>query len=568
MKTGNKNNLFGTLSALIASAVMLTLIQPPFGLSALAWVALVPLILVCSPASKPKPLAISAYIVSLVYWLANLYWIIPVTTIGWIAFCLYTALLWPALALSIRFCRAKNIPLLAAVPVLVVGAERMQGFFLGGFYWRFLAHSQYANTAIIQIADIFGAAGLSFLIAAVNALAAELILNAVNGKKFKAQEFTKVIIVSAAIVAAIAYGRWRINQSDQFVEIGPKVGSVQTNIPQTIKDSPDASEQIFLDMLGDNTLAAAAGAELVVWPETMVQGVLDDRVLRAIDPDSRNYVFNAIIKNYAKDRCFILAGATGGSPEIKDNNSIVMYQQYNSAFLYRPDGTKSPKQYNKIHLVPFGEYVPFKKSWPFIYNILMKFTPYDYEYSLDFGDEYTVFEMAKDPNERTYRFGVMICYEDTIPKIARNFALDPNGLKQLDWLVNISNDGWFVRFDTENRVYPSAELPQHAVVCTFRAVENRLAVVRSVNTGISCLIDSLGRIRDGFSDGNLPQKTMARRAISGWFVDKVPIDKRVTFFSKHGQWLDLCCGTCFVLLLALQLLSAFLKIPYRKGSEK
>ncbi|MHC4575700.1 MAG: hypothetical protein ACYS76_16535, partial [Planctomycetota bacterium] len=116
------------------------------------------------------------------------------------------------------------------------------------------------------------------------------------------------------------------------------------------------------------------------------------------------------------------------------------------------------------------------------------------------------------------------------------------------WLVNISNDGWFVRFKRA-QVLPSTELPQHAAVCVFRAVENRLAVLRSVNTGISCLIDSLGRIRNGFTAGNLPTDPMARKGIAGWFVAGMPIDKRVTFFSRFGQWLDFCCAVCLVLVI-------------------
>ena len=167
-------------SAFIASAVMLTVIQAPISWASLAWVSLVPFILACSPTAKPLRLALIAYLISLFYWLGNLYWIGPLTISGWIAFCLYTALLWPILALCLRYCRTKKIPLFLAVPVLFVGAERLQGLFLGGFFWRFLAHSQYANITLIQIADIFGAAGVSFLIAMVNGLLAELIIAAIS----------------------------------------------------------------------------------------------------------------------------------------------------------------------------------------------------------------------------------------------------------------------------------------------------------------------------------------------------------------------------------------------------
>ncbi|MHC4497272.1 MAG: carbon-nitrogen hydrolase family protein, partial [Planctomycetota bacterium] len=155
-------------------------------------------------------------------------------------------------------------------------------------------------------------------------------------------------------------------------------------------------------------------------------------------------------------------------------------------------------------------------------------------------------------------FGVIICYEGTVPAIAREFALDEQGRKRLDWIVNISNDGWFVRFK-DDKVTPSTELGQHAAICAFRAVENRLAVVRSVNTGISCLIDSMGRIRDGYAEGTLPSEAMSRMGMTGWFTDRIPIDSRTTFFSKYGEWLDYCCELCVILLIIAPLSVKFFR---------
>jgi len=545
---------------LIASAVMLTVIQAPISWSFLAWVSLVPFILICSPAAKPLPLALAAYLVSLCYWLGNLYWIYTVTPLGWLAFCMYTALLWPMVALCLRYCRIKKIPLFLAAGVLFVGAERLQGLFLGGFFWRFLAHSQYSNITLIQIADIFGAAGVSFLIAMVNGLAAELIIAAGKKNIFKTSNLLKAGIVCAALVATIAYGRWRLNESHKFIEDGPLVASLQSNVPQSVKKSHQASEVIFDELLENSKASAEAGAELIVWPETMVQGRLDPRVLRFLVSSDTDKIFDKRLSEHSKNTASVLVGAYGGTPEIQEDFTIRLAQRYNSAFLYQPDGRQSKKQYSKIHLVPFGEFVPFRKSFPFLYNLLMKFTPYDYDYTLDAGSEYTVFEMTGGQGQelRVYKFSVMICYEDAVPAIARRFAIERPGQKRLDWLVNISNDGWFVRFKN-GKVLPSTELGQHAAICVFRAVENRLAVLRSVNTGISCLIDTLGRIHNGFIAGNLPQHAMARTGCAGWFVDRVTIDKRTTFFSKYGQWLDFCCAICLVSLIIVPPLRRFVR---------
>ena len=114
-----------------------------------------------------------------------------------------------------------------------------------------------------------------------------------------------------------------------------------------------------------------------------------------------------------------------------------------------------------------------------------------------------------------------------------------NGEKKVAWLVNISNDGWYVRYDEKNeRVIPSGELSQRTAISVFRAVENRVSIVRSVNTGISCIIDPIGRMHEGFIAGDLPARVMDRSAVEGWFVDRVLVDKRVTVFSRCGKWLD------------------------------
>ena len=207
------------------------------------------------------------------------------------------------------------------------------------------------------------------------------------------------------------------------------------------------------------------------------------------------------LRDHAKDTAYLLVGAFGGMP---DATNTILAKKYNSAYLYKKDGTQYEKRYDKIHLVLFGEVLPFRKSFPLLFKLLMKFNPYGFDHSLDAGKEYTVFEMT-DKQGKDYKFAVLICYEATIPAIARRFALDERGQKNIDWLINISNDGWFVRFK-DGKAMPSTELPQHAAVCVFRAVENRLAVVRSVNTGISCIIDSLGRIKDDFWPALCPPK--------------------------------------------------------------
>ncbi len=577
----------------IATAAMLSVIQPPFDISALAWVAMVPLILAASPEANPRRLFIAGYIGCLCYWMVSLYWLVPVTIAGWIVFCFYTAFLWPVLVLCLRWCRTKRVPLFIAAAVLIVGVERMQGIFLGGFFWRFLGHSQYRNITIIQISDIFGAGGVSFLIAMVNGLLAELILctyqmtktdgrltmraaSIVTNPSSMLRLLISFVLVASSVIGTIAYGRWRISQESRCVRPGPMTASLQSNVPQSVKRSFESSEDLFDGLMEKSKAAVQAKAELIVWPETMVQATLNPEVLRLLDPSHSWNIFDKRLSEHAKDSACLLVGAYGGTTEITDDLRINLVEKFNSAFLYDKNGKKAREVYSKIHLVPFGEVLPLRKSMSWFYEILMKikFIPYNFDYSLDYGTEYTVFRMAaanEQEKESAYKFGVIICYEGTVPSIARKFALDEHGNKKVDWLVNISNDGWFVRFE-DGKVLPSAELPQHAAVYAFRAVENRLAILRSVNTGISCLIDSSGRIREGYSAGTLPRQAMARTGMAGWFMDRIPVDSRTTFFSKYGEWLDFCCEAAVILLIIGLIWAKYFAHRFRKprlsGTDK
>jgi len=542
--------------AFAASAILLTVIQEPLSLSFLAWVAWVPFILICRPGAKLISLLICAFIVGSVHWLGKLYYICPITMAGWITFCLYTGLLWPLAAWFIRYCRSRKVPLFLAVAIVFVFIERMQGFPMGGFYWNFLAHSQYKNLMLIQIADVFGASGISFLVAMVNGLFAELIIAAKENKLLKPDCIIKTSVVGLAIAITLIYGCWQLNNSGEFIKDGPLVSAVQSNVPLSVKAEGKADTDILIDLLADSAGAIAAGAEFVVWPETMVASVLDENILKEVSTNHQFNIFDKMLKRHSKDKTHLLVGAYGGEINTDPNSTLLLGKRHNSAFLYRPDGTKSEKRYDKIHLVPFGEYVPFKENLPWLYKFLMSFSPYSYDYNLDAGKNYTVFEMQK--GGRVYKFGVLICYEDVVPKIAQIFSLDESGNKQIDWLVNISNDGWFVNF-SNGEVKPSSELAQHMAVCVFRAVENRVSIIRSVNTGVSCLINSTGQIKNSFKNGSLPKRAIERQGMAGWFVDNIQIDSRVSIFSKYGNQLRLIWRMSLFLVLIWLILGRFKK---------
>jgi apolipoprotein N-acyltransferase len=552
------------LGLMLASAILLTVIQAPFNLSWLAWISWVPFVLACRPAVKVRPLMICAYLGGLFFWFGNIYWLVIVTTPGYIAFSIAQAFYWPLLALSVRFVRQKNWPLFLAVPVIFVGAEAIQGVMYTGFCWYYLAHSQFEHLQLIQICDIFGALGVSVLIAMGNGVIADWVLcnsRAAQAAGSGARDWRAIgwlapprccfatVLIALLIAGACWYGHIRLTETPEYQTEGPLLGSVQPNVPAWVKEEMESGQDILDGLVADSQKCIDAGAVMVCWPETMVLAPMNPEYLSVCVMNSDPPRYHQQIIEHAKEQGYILFGASSADIGIRDGNYAIT-DQYNSAFLYRPDGTTDPKIYHKIHLVPFGEYIPFKKSAPWIYKMVLWLSPYDYDYNLTAGTEYTTFEIEK--NGKECDFGVLICYEDTDPTVTRKLVLDENGSKKADWLVNISNDGWYVHFKNR-QVIPMVELAQRAAISAFRCVENRISIIRSVNTGISCLIEPTGKIRDGYQDGNLPKQAMDRQGVAGWFVDTVPIDSRVTFFSKHGRWLDVLLGSGWSLILLLSI---------------
>ena len=203
--------------------------------------------------------------------------------------------------------------------------------------------------------------------------------------------------------------------------------------------------------------------------------------------------------------------------------------RFNSAVFIREDGQIAGR-YNKIHRVPFGEYVPFLDTFAW----MKVFAPYDFDYSVHPGVTLNRFQLGK------YTFGVLICYEDSDPTLARQYALGSSEGPAVDFFVNISNDGWF---------NGTSEHEQHLATCRFRAVEARRAIARSVNMGISAVIDGSGRTVA------LPGPTISgSKKMEGFVACSVPIDHRESYYARFGDWLPWCCwiliaGACLFGLL-------------------
>lgn len=528
------------------SAVLLTFCQAPFDQAWMAWIAWVPFILACRPELRTGRLALLSYSIWAVYWLGNLYWLAPLTQPGYLIFGIVQALYAPLLAVCIRFIRQKQWPLMLFAPLIFVGAEAWQGWLFTGFSWYFLAHSQYQNLPLIQIADIFGQLGVSVLIAMVNGLIADLILR----RPVKKIALIEVPVAALLLSAALLYGYRQLGASQRFQSQGPLVGSVQTNVLSEIKESADNGPELLAEMIEMSNQCFEAGALLTAWPETMVLAPMNPGYRMYLNEDTHALQYHDRIGEHAsKHGGYVLFGSHAVDIGII-NGRYDVKNQYNSAYLYNPEGKQDLDRYDKIHLVPFGEYIPFKKSVPWIYKIILALSPYEYDYNLTPGEKYTRFTISD--NGHKYGFGVLICYEDTDPTVSRKLVLNENQPQKADFLVNLSNDGWYV-FKKDGQMKPSVELAQRTAITVFRCIENRISIVRSVNTGISCLIDPNGKIRDGCKAGTLPEPAMERQAVPGWFVDNIILDSRVSLFTRHGRWPDLLLGLSLLIIFPVSL---------------
>jgi apolipoprotein N-acyltransferase len=230
-----------------------------------------------------------------------------------------------------------------------------------------------------------------------------------------------------------------------------------------------------------------------------------------------------------------------GTPalELKDfGTELRPVANANSAVLYLAGGQRFGGRYDKMHLVPFGEVVPFKQSWPWLHRLLNGMTPYDFDYTLDAGQEPKVFQFRS--GERDWRFGVAICYEDVTAWVPRCLAV-ADGAKRIDFLLNISNDGWFVSGGKDTPIKATGELLQHLAICKFRAVENRIGIARAVNTGISGFIRPDGQVQTKGQAGTLPDDPRARQTVTGFLTDRVYTDTRISLYSRWGDVFAIAC---------------------------
>jgi apolipoprotein N-acyltransferase len=488
------------------SGVLLTAAFPKMDWQFLAWIALVPLFYAIKDKTTAPGLKLG-FFTGVIHYTTLLYWIpdvieiyggLPIV-ISWavlISLVMYLSL-YPMVFAGALSGHAKGpfMPLWLA-PFFWAGLEYIRAFLLSGFPWENLGCSQYKWLRLIQISDMFGVYGLSALIVAANVGIFELCDALGRKKRIK---WTPMLVVGMALTASLFYGMWRMAAIDRTVEAAPKrtVTLVQGNIDQSKKWIPSFRNKT-IEQYGRLTDSAAGDRpDLTVWPETALPFYfLHDKI-----PTRKVLDFIRKAHGY-----FIV-----GSPSFHVGEQGFSY--FNSAYLIGPNADVLGK-YDKVHLVPYGEYVPLQKYLPFLGKIVAAVGDFKA------GEAGRVLCSGKE------KLGVLICFEIIFSELARAMAQNDAQI-----LVSITNDAWF---GTTSAPY------QHLSMAVFRAVETRRALARSANTGISAFVDPVGRILD---DTPLFEEAVRTRSL--------PLMGMKTIYVRHGDYFAIGCLAVTVLIVGL-----------------
>ena len=486
---------WGRRSVLLLSGVAGALAFPTTDWALLAWLWLVPAFC-CALWRAPRAALGDGWLAGTVFFVVLLRWLdftfqsyssipwpvtwLPITALA--AYCgLYVGMVTGVVA-SLRSRLGAGWALAAAPPLWVAG-EWIRGWLMGGFPWGLLGYSQHTALPVIQIAEVGGVYAVSLLLVAVNAsIAGGLVLGprraAVGGG-----------VVVALLALSLGFG-W-IALSRDFrpgadrARPSVQISVIQPSIEQGQKWDPAYQRETLAIYEGLTRQAAQSKPAAVFWPETAAPIFLrgDPILLSRLMALSREIGVPILVGSV--DR---LPGANG--------------KFLNSAFLLGDQGITA--KYDKIQLVPFGEYVPlagligFVRQWA---EFISDFAP---------GTSQTVFPLPGAP------FGTVICYEVIFPDLFRGFAAGG-----ASFMANITNDAWFGR---------TSGPWQHLGTLPLRAVENRIAIARAANTGVSALIAPDGRVG--------PTLPLFER---GFLTLSVPLRGRTTLYTRFGNWLVYVC---------------------------
>ncbi|MBL8849069.1 MAG: apolipoprotein N-acyltransferase [Planctomycetaceae bacterium] len=565
----------GALTLSLLTAALMWAAFAPLAFGPLGWVCLVPLIQLIRLERPTRRMYRLVYAGGLAFSLAALQWMRLGDTWmypAWIALSAYVALYFPLfVGLSRSAVHRWKLPLTLAVPTVWVGLEFARAHIMSGFAWYFLGHTQFEWNRLIQISDITGAYGVSFLVAMGNAALAACVpwswlkrlgTASLDGHEAAAppprRQWIGIGATLALLGAALIYGTTR---AETEFPAGPRVALIQGNFPSSLKHDPSQFADMFTVHRGMTGEAVKHQPDLIVWPETMFRfGV------RSTDPDMTDSELEALHPGIkAEDwraseaesrRALITLSDESRADLIIGSDALDALPgnlaHYNSAVFVDHTVSSVAGRYDKVHRVPFGEYIPLADT----FAPLQQLFPFAGEMGISAGRKFHVFRSGGR------RLVPMICFEDTVPHLVRSMVAAAETEQQVDCLVNLTNDGWF---------HGSSELDQHLATSAFRCVETRTPLVRAVNTGISAFIDGNGMIRepevfldfDARRHDTRPRTTMRDAAgrfhkqLNAVLVSHVPLDPRTSLYVAWGDWFAALCGAVCAALVVWSVAKRF-----------
>ncbi|MCA9055196.1 MAG: apolipoprotein N-acyltransferase, partial [Planctomycetaceae bacterium] len=481
----------GAILATVLTGVLLWLAFTPVDLGPLAWIALAPWLMLARIAQPTRWMYRCVYLGGVLYWIPTLIWMRlgdPMMILGCLALALYLAVYFPvALGVIRTAVHRLRIPLTIAAPVVWIGLEYLRTHLMTGFGWYLLGHSQHEFTSLVQISDLFGAYGVSFVVMFAAAALTECIpvswfphlrllppICVPDAAVVTAPSRHRLLAVVSSIVlvsASVGYGVIR-SQHDPF-PTGPRVGLIQGDFRSEVKHDPNAVHDIYRRHVQLTGMTVDYRPDVIIWPETMFPYLLlqaDPSLTREqlleqfpqTDPsawtDPRTDSGVALRDKAEQAGASMIVGVVAQVAS-KEGGA-----RYNSAVLVEPQAGITGR-YDKIHRVPFGEYIPLKDWLPF----LASFSPFGSDNGIAAGKDVHSFQVG------TARFLPLICFEDTVPHLVRRMVnavaaanATPEEHAQVDCLVNLTNDGWF---------RDSSEQEQHLITASFRCIETRTPMV-------------------------------------------------------------------------------------------
>ncbi len=583
------------LIAIVATGLMVAALFPPFSVSHLAWICMIPLLIALwsiDGKHRAKKGFIIGYLAGAISFGIQVSWLSTVSWLGPIVLAGYLAIYWGifgAFAASlgnpwhqkngITETPARSLFNAFAHAAIFAGLEIARGWMLTGFGWNGLGVAFHETLAISQAADLLGVAGLSLMLVFFQAVivqcARRLMRAAADGKRSPRWDFT---VTAVAVGVLVGYGILRVSLENAKPSVSIKTLLVQINIPhegakvlwptqqvhmayeeetlEALKKIADQDEKNLQEAMQKNAEGEIElnAPDWVLWPETALNG----RLLSTDDGQYGSYIENIDTVTRVREpggNFKLIYGAVEIEGEAREDG---LYQKenakiYNSIVIETPSG--DIQTFRKHHLVIFGETIPLLDTFPFLQTIYEQQSGQKYYGSFSAGE--LLEPLETDLRGQTIQIIPSVCFEDTVPRLTRKFVRNAPQI-----IVNLTNDGWF-------KTSPAAA--QHFANARFRAIELRRPMLRCANTGVSAAISTVGSTahpKTGKNQAILNEKGSSFVRDHLLTELKIPLNPTTSLYSIIGDW-----GILLLCLIAIVLCLGFpnqkpSEVPYQIGQSR